>query len=78
MTEEEKDQKPRKSLQQMQIEAVKNENFGSIVCPACGCQDFRISNTWMIHGIRKRLRRCRNCAEPITTWELVVKEDDLP
>ena len=75
MTDEEKDQKPRKSLQQMQIEALTNEGIGRLECSACGCKNFSVSQSWMLHGVRKRIRRCRNCGMPLTTVELSIADD---
>jgi transcriptional regulator NrdR family protein len=59
----------------MQFEALLAQcKAGGITCPACGCRDFRVTNTWLGEGSRKRLRRCRNCGEPVTTLEVPVKD----
>lgn len=76
MTEE--DQKPRKSLSQLQIEAICNEGIGKLECPQCGCVDFKVTSSWVLHKVRKRIRRCRNCGMPLTTMEVVVEDDFKP
>lgn len=69
------EKKPRKSLEQMQIEALRNEGLGALQCSQCGSCNFRVSNTWIIDGVRKRIRRCRNCGHPMTTFEVAVDDD---
>jgi hypothetical protein len=75
MEDENKIPKPRKSLQQMQIETLTAEGVGPIQCPGCECKNFKVSSSWMLHGVRKRIRRCRNCGMPITTLEMTIAED---
>lgn len=76
MTDEEEPTQPkaRKSLQQMRIDAMANEGQNAWACPTCGCRDFRVTNVWYSGGNKKRLRKCRNCDEPITTCELPVPD----
>lgn len=41
-----------------------------IICPKCGCQDFRVVYTrpgWGSRIIRRR--ECRNCGKRLTTYE---------
>jgi len=65
----------KKTLQQMAIDANTGEDGRlSIACPQCGCCDSRVTNTWNSGGSRKRLRRCRNCGTPITTFELPIPD----
>lgn len=65
----------KKSLQRMQIDALLAEGLNKLECPQCGCKDFRVSQTWMIHGVRKRLRVCRHCQRPINTVEIAVEDE---
>lgn len=77
MTDEQQQTPPKqsRSLQQMQFETLLSQcKAGGITCPACGCKDFRVTNTWLGHDVRKRLRRCRNCGEPVNTLEVAVPE----
>ena len=68
--------RPRKTLEEMAKEAAAGSTGGSLICPQCECRDFRISNTWITAGgLRKRLRRCRNCGYPINSIEFVVNDD---
>jgi DNA-directed RNA polymerase subunit RPC12/RpoP len=68
-------ERPRKTLAQMAAEAQKESTAGKIVCPHCGCQDFRTTNTKVdSDGYRKRLRRCRHCGYPVNTIEFAVRE----
>lgn len=66
--------RPRKSLAQMAAEAQKESTEGKLVCPHCGCVDFRVTNTSVVNGFRKRLRRCRHCGYPVNTIEFVMRE----
>jgi transcription elongation factor Elf1 len=45
-------------------------------CRVCGCRDWRVSNTYINGGVRKRNRICRNCGEPLATIEIPVQDDD--
>lgn len=65
---EESETKARKSLAQMQLEASQNGG-GGFGCPQCGCCDLRVANVWVSQGVRKRLRKCRNCGTPVNTVE---------
>lgn len=67
--------KPRRSLQRMQIEALINEGVGRLECTACGCKNFQVTSSWILHGVRKRIRRCRSCGMPLTTMEISVSEE---
>lgn len=68
-------ERARKSLEQMHIDAITNQHgLLAILCPACGCRDSRVTNVWTVGGTRKRLRRCRNCGTPITTFELPIPD----
>lgn len=66
--------RPRKTLAQMAAEAQKESTGGKIVCPDCGCQDFRTTNTKVVEGFRKRLRICRHCGRPVDTIEFAIRE----
>lgn len=66
--------RPRKSLAQMAEEAQRESTSGKIVCPHCGCVDFRTTNTKVVDGFRKRLRRCRHCGYPVNTIEFVLRD----
>lgn len=69
------EQRPKKSLAQMALEANTSEDGKlAIVCSQCGCRDSRVTNTWTSGGSRKRLRRCRNCGNPITTLEIPLPD----
>jgi hypothetical protein len=39
-------------------------------CPRCGCADWRVVNTYLIDGKRRRQRACRNCHTPLITYEV--------
>lgn len=67
-------ERPRKSLAQMAAEAQQESTQGKIECPHCGCQDFRTTNTKVVDGFRKRLRRCRHCGYPLNTIEFVLRD----
>lgn len=67
-------ERPRKTLAQMAAEAQQESNQGKIECPHCGCQDFRTTNTKVVDGFRKRLRRCRHCGYPLNTIEFVLRD----
>lgn len=66
--------RPRKSLAQMAEEAQRESTSGKIICPHCGCVDFRTTNTKVVDGFRKRLRRCRHCGYPVNTIEFVLRD----
>jgi hypothetical protein len=66
---DDQERKPRRTLQQMQVDAMTNEGNNGWGCPKCGCCDLRVTNTWVSQGVRKRLRKCRNCGTPISTCE---------
>lgn len=67
-------QRKKKSLAQLAAEAQENSHEGKLVCPDCGCQDFRVTHTIPADGYRKRLRRCRHCGYPINTVEFVLRD----
>jgi len=70
--------KRRKSLEQMQIEALQHEGLGGLHCSQCGCNNFKVTQSWILHGVRKRIRRCRNCGMPMTTMEMSVDDNFDP
>lgn len=41
-------------------------------CPRCGCRAWRVVNSYMINGRRRRQRECLNCHSPIQTYEIPV------
>jgi len=45
---------------------------GVLTCPGCGCQEFRVVNSYQWSDGKKRRRRvCSHCQLPITTIETV-------
>lgn len=66
---------PRKTLEQMRIEAIAEGGIRPWKCTSCGCTDFRVTNTKVTaSGNRVRLRKCRHCGEPMSTLEVPVTE----
>lgn len=64
--------KPKKTLAQMQREAVEGEGGG---CRMCGCKMTEVADSRPLgFASAKRQRRCRNCKEPVTTVEVPVPE----
>lgn len=39
-------------------------------CPRCGCSAWRVVNSYLINGRRRRQRACLNCHMPIQTYEI--------
>lgn len=66
--------KPRRTLAEMQNEALLGEGDGGLKCPQCQCRDFRVSNTWKQGKYIKRLRKCRHCGYPVNTCELEIPD----
>lgn len=59
--------RPRKKLREMAAEAAQRSD-GSIVCPACGCADFRTLNKDRQSGTSSyRYKSCRNCGRHVYT-----------
>ena len=48
---------------------VPGKGIGGIVCPKCGCADWRVRNTQQTVGAIRRYRVCRNCGHIKTTSE---------
>ena len=44
----------------------------SWMCPRCGGRAWRVVNSYMINGRRRRQRECLNCHTPIQTYEVPV------
>ena len=65
--------KARKSLEQMSVEAAEVEGIDPWACRLCGCRMWSTKDSRPRgEGPRRRLKICRNCGEPITTYELPV------
>ena len=55
-----------KTLAQMAAEA--SENVW--LCPRCGGTTWRVINSYMVDGKRRRQRACRVCHQPLQTYEI--------
>jgi transposase-like protein len=44
-------------------------NLKGLVCPDCGCADFRVKHTYSTNGGILRRRECRHCGRRLTTRE---------
>jgi len=44
---------------------------GRLTCPGCGCQDFRVENSYSWIFGKPRWRKCRNCGWRIRTKEVI-------
>jgi len=64
------EQRP-KTLAEMAAEAAGGSGW---VCPRCGCRAWKVSNSYMINGRRRRRRVCLNCNTPIQTYEIPVPD----
>jgi len=42
-----------------------------IICPKCGCRDWRVTNTIVHNGSIIRYRVCRNCGRKVRTKERI-------
>ncbi len=60
----------RLSLAQMAAQTVNNEGGDAWACPRCGCRDWRVVNSHLRGGERRRQRQCRHCGEPLRTLEV--------
>jgi len=40
-----------------------------LICPVCGCRDFRVLYTRRYSSGLRRRRECRHCGKRITTFE---------
>jgi transcriptional regulator NrdR family protein len=49
-----------------------------IVCPGCGCADFRRCYTRQIPGGTRRVRECRHCGRRIVTVERLTPSPPVP
>ena len=43
-------------------------------CRSCGCRHWEVADSRLAGDFRKRERRCRNCKEPMRTYEVPVPE----
>ncbi len=64
---------PRKTLQQLAIEAAQSQNADPWACPRCGCKDWRVAGTYVRNGKRRRQRVCRHCHQTLITYEVPVQ-----
>lgn len=65
-------EKPRKSLQQLANDAVQADGLDPWACPRCGCKDWRVVDSRLVGGARKRQRACRHCHTNLPTLEVPV------
>jgi len=42
---------------------------GGLVCPKCGCRQFKVRNTLPVAEGVRRYRTCRHCGATLTTTE---------
>jgi len=59
--------KPQMSLAEMAAKAAGTS--GRLVCPKCGCQDFRTYRTSQGVVATFRYKRCRNCGHQLLTTQ---------
>lgn len=62
----------RQSLSQLAAESIQSEGADPWACPKCGCCDWRVVNTYLRDGKRRRQRACRHCHTPMITLEVPV------
>jgi hypothetical protein len=62
----------RPRMTQTEARVQMDQGRGGLVCPGCGCRDFRVVYTRpKPDGKILRRRRCRHCGRRITTFERV-------
>lgn len=67
--------KPRKSLRQLALEAAQVDGVDLWACPRCGCKDWRVRKTWHPAGGIRRSRVCRHCGQgTMLTTEVPVPD----
>lgn len=59
------DKRPR-SLEEMAADAAKG-NSGNVVCPKCGCCDFRVYGHAPSQSVTIRYKCCRHCGHRVVT-----------
>jgi hypothetical protein len=60
----------RPSLSQLRTQSAAGEGSDAWSCPRCGCRDWRVINSHLRGGERRRQRACRHCGEPLRTLEV--------
>lgn len=49
----------------------RNSSQCALICPKCGKQNEKVTNTRLKNGTRERTRKCRECGEIWKTIEII-------
>jgi len=60
---------PRKAIRLSDLQGQGHRDAAGLVCPKCGCRDFKVYYTRPCPSGIRRARTCRHCGHRITTTE---------